>query len=68
MAAGSVCGGPRKPWQMRPRSSSIASARRPALGMKPPRFLRAGDAVSLAITRLGTQTQRVVSRSTAAAG
>jgi 2-keto-4-pentenoate hydratase/2-oxohepta-3-ene-1,7-dioic acid hydratase in catechol pathway len=31
------------------------------LGMKPPRFLRAGDVVSLGISGLGTQTQRIVS-------
>jgi ureidoglycolate lyase len=30
------------------------------LGMKPPRFLRAGDTVSLGITGLGQQTQRIV--------
>ena len=30
------------------------------LGMKPPRFLRAGDVVTLGIDGLGTQTQRVV--------
>jgi 2-keto-4-pentenoate hydratase/2-oxohepta-3-ene-1,7-dioic acid hydratase in catechol pathway len=30
------------------------------LGMKPPRFLRAGDVVTLGITGLGQQTQRVV--------
>jgi 2-keto-4-pentenoate hydratase/2-oxohepta-3-ene-1,7-dioic acid hydratase in catechol pathway len=29
------------------------------LGMKPPRFLKVGDVVSLGITGLGTQTQRV---------
>ena len=32
------------------------------LGMKPPRFLQAGDVVTLGITGLGTQTQRVVAR------
>lgn len=32
------------------------------LGMKPPRFLREGDVVSLGIAGLGTQTQRIVSR------
>lgn len=35
------------------------------LGMKPPRFLRAGDVVTLGIAGLGTQTQRVVSRGAA---
>jgi ureidoglycolate lyase len=30
------------------------------LGMKPPRYLREGDVVSLGITGLGQQTQRVV--------
>ena len=30
------------------------------LGMKPPRFLRAGDVVSLGISGLGKQTQRIV--------
>lgn len=32
------------------------------LGMKPPRFLREGDVVTLGITGLGSQTQRIVSR------
>ena len=37
------------------------------LGMKPPRFLRAGDVVSLGIAGLGQQTQRVVAGAAAAA-
>ncbi|WP_332813099.1 fumarylacetoacetate hydrolase family protein [Ramlibacter sp.] len=32
------------------------------LGMKPPRFLRDGDVVTLGIAGLGTQTQRIVAR------
>jgi 2-keto-4-pentenoate hydratase/2-oxohepta-3-ene-1,7-dioic acid hydratase in catechol pathway len=32
------------------------------LGMKPPRYLAVGDVVSLGITGLGTQTQKVVAR------
>jgi 2-keto-4-pentenoate hydratase/2-oxohepta-3-ene-1,7-dioic acid hydratase in catechol pathway len=36
------------------------------LGMKPPRFLRAGDVVSLGITGLGTQTQRIAARASEA--
>lgn len=35
------------------------------LGMKPPRFLRAGDVVTLGITGLGEQAQRVVTREAA---
>jgi 2-keto-4-pentenoate hydratase/2-oxohepta-3-ene-1,7-dioic acid hydratase in catechol pathway len=33
------------------------------MGMKPPRFLRAGDVVTLGIAGLGSQTQRIVSGS-----
>lgn len=32
------------------------------MGMKPPRFLREGDVVTLGIAGLGTQTQRIVAR------
>jgi len=32
------------------------------LGMKPPRFLKVGDVITLGITGLGAQTQRVVAR------
>jgi 2-keto-4-pentenoate hydratase/2-oxohepta-3-ene-1,7-dioic acid hydratase in catechol pathway len=32
------------------------------LGMKPPMFLKAGDIVTLGVSGLGTQTQRVIAR------
>jgi len=36
------------------------------MGMRPPRFLQAGDIMTLGIAQLGEQTQRLVARSTVA--
>ena len=46
----------------RSRATSSPPARRPAsaIGKKPPRYLKAGDTVSLGVDGLGQQAQRVV--------